>query len=155
MLIYDCLLDTVNDSISYDVCIIGAGIAGLILADQLSEKFNIAIIESGDFSINKRSQELNKIVISGYPVRRNHQSRVRQFGGTCNIWAGRSLILNAIDLQPTPFPVPPPVAPRPCCFDRRAENSNGPSTQRILACEISHFACSIAILFIFLKNSSE
>lgn len=100
MLIYDCLLDTVNDSISYDVCIIGAGIAGLILADQLSEKFNIAIIESGDFSINKRSQELNKIVISGYPVRRNHQSRVRQFGGTCNIWAGRSLILNAIDLQP-------------------------------------------------------
>jgi choline dehydrogenase-like flavoprotein len=99
MLIYDCLNDEIDVEKKYDFCIIGAGIAGLILADQLSHKFNIAIVESGGFSINKKSQELNDLIVSGYPIRKYHQSRIRQYGGTCNIWAGRSLILNSIDLQ--------------------------------------------------------
>jgi hypothetical protein len=101
MKIVDCnkLVSSNYEKYSFDFCIIGAGIAGVILADQLLDKFNIAIIESGDFSINQKAQELNELTISGNPIRKNFQNRIRQYGGACNLWAGRSLIFNEIDLK--------------------------------------------------------
>ena len=101
MLIFDCNYDVTPSILdqTFDFCIVGAGISGVILADQLSDQFNVALIESGDLSIGDRVQELNEILISGHSVRENFQSRVRQFGGACNLWAGRSLIFDDIDLS--------------------------------------------------------
>jgi choline dehydrogenase-like flavoprotein len=101
MKIYDCneFTDNIIRNEKFDFCIIGAGIAGIILADQLSKKYNIAIVESGDFSVVNKVQELNELIVSGYPMRENYQSRIRQFGGACNLWPGRSLILNEIDFE--------------------------------------------------------
>ena len=101
MLIVDCnepIESTIEDR-DFDFCIIGAGISGIILADQLSEQFQVALIESGDFNVVEKTQELNEILCSGHPVRANFQSRVRHYGGACNLWAGRNLVLNDIDLD--------------------------------------------------------
>ena len=94
-------LDATKDL--FDFCIVGAGIAGLILADQLCDRFNIAIIESGDFNVNDKAQELNETILSGHPVRNHLQNRIRQYGGSCNVWAGRSLVLNNIDFRFRPW----------------------------------------------------
>jgi choline dehydrogenase-like flavoprotein len=105
MKIYDCseLNSNSNSNFNlhrkFDFCIIGAGISGVILADQLSHKFNVCILESGDFSMIDKVQELNELAVSAHPIRKNFQNRVRQYGGACNIWAGRSLILNSIDFE--------------------------------------------------------
>ena len=87
----------------FDFCIVGAGVAGLIMADQLCDRFNIAIIESGDFNVNDKAQELNETILSGHPVRNHLQNRIRQLGGSCNVWAGRSLVLNNIDFRFRPW----------------------------------------------------
>ena len=80
-----------------DVCIIGAGPAGITLAHKLSENDNIkiSIIESGDLSFNSKIQKLNLgecLEFGNYPHKDYSVShaRIRQFGGTSNVWAGWS-----------------------------------------------------------------
>ena len=80
-----------------DVCIIGAGPAGITLAQKLSRNDNIkiSIIESGDLSFNSESQKLNSgecLEFGNYPHQNYSIShaRIRQFGGTSNVWAGWS-----------------------------------------------------------------
>lgn len=87
----------------FDFCIIGAGVAGLILADQLCDDYKIAIIESGDFNVTDKAQELNSTILSGEQVRNHLQNRIRQVGGTSNVWAGRSLVLSEFDFLPRPW----------------------------------------------------
>ena len=80
-----------------DVCIIGAGPAGITLAHKLSENddIKISIIESGDLSFNSKIQKLNLgecLEFGNYPHKDYSVShaRIRQFGGTSNVWAGWS-----------------------------------------------------------------
>ena len=101
MRIVDCnnCFDDDHELSDFDFCIIGAGIAGIILADQLSREFKIVLVESGDFHFDDKLQKLNELSISGLPIRENKLSRVRQFGGACNLWAGRCLKLDSIDFE--------------------------------------------------------
>jgi choline dehydrogenase-like flavoprotein len=85
--------------IQADICIAGAGAAGITLASALDRsRLSICLIESGGFKVSEALQSLNALDNVGYPVRENFMSRARYLGGSCNLWAGRTMKLCPIDL---------------------------------------------------------
>ena len=87
-----------------DVCIIGAGAAGITLAIELTRAGReVCLLESGDFAPDHDTQSLHDLESVGYPPRTNYMSRARYFGGSCNLWAGRSMLLSEFDLSPRPW----------------------------------------------------
>ena len=93
-----------NAAIHADVCIVGAGAAGITVAIALDgTPYTVCLIESGSYGPDEATQSLYDIEVSGYPVRENFMSRARYFGGSCNLWAGRSMRLTALDMQPRPW----------------------------------------------------
>jgi choline dehydrogenase-like flavoprotein len=81
-----------------DVCIVGGGVAGIVLAEKLGAIKSVSLIESGGFEPDSRIQSLYAMDSIGHTPRKNFQSRVRQLGGTSNLWPGRTMLLNEIDL---------------------------------------------------------
>lgn len=87
-----------------DVCIVGAGAAGITLAIELTRAGReVCLLESGDFTPDQDTQSLHHLESVGYPPRANYMSRARYFGGSCNLWAGRSMLLSEFDLSPRPW----------------------------------------------------
>lgn len=83
-----------------DVCIVGGGAAGTTIASELLRSgLDVCVVESGGFTPDEETQALYDLTSTGYPVRENFMSRARYFGGTCNLWAARSMTLNAIDFE--------------------------------------------------------
>lgn len=77
---------TVVDS---DICIIGAGAAGITLARELANQpFRIVLIESGGFDFEDETDGLRRAVNTGRKYPRLPYSRLRYFGGTTNHWGG-------------------------------------------------------------------
>jgi choline dehydrogenase-like flavoprotein len=87
-------------TIDTDICIVGAGAAGITLATQLLPTGrDICLIESGGFAPDAATQSLYDLESTGYSQRENYMSRARYFGGSCNLWAGRSMQLNPLDFE--------------------------------------------------------
>ena len=86
--------------IRVDVCIVGAGAAGIALARELlGQPVRVALLTSGDFEFQRRPQRLyagENIGRSGYST---YQSRVRMFGGSTTRWAGQCRPLERIDFE--------------------------------------------------------
>ena len=83
-----------------DVCIVGGGAAGITIASELlGSGLDICLVESGGFTPDAETQALCDLQSTGYPVRENFMSRARYFGGSCNLWAGRSMTLNDLDFE--------------------------------------------------------
>ncbi len=83
-----------------DVCIIGAGAAGVTLARQLSSsKLNVLLLESGGSDFEPDVQELAIGESSGFSYYELEHARLRFFGGTCAIWGGRTAQLDQIDFE--------------------------------------------------------
>ncbi|MBK8307476.1 MAG: GMC family oxidoreductase [Gammaproteobacteria bacterium] len=81
-----------------DICIVGAGAAGITLARALEKSgFRICLLESGDYHPDEKVQSLYDLQNEGYPIRENFMSRARYFGGSCNLWAGRNMRMSRID----------------------------------------------------------
>jgi hypothetical protein len=88
-----------NSILHADICIVGAGAAGITLSSELNgSSHSICLVESGNYDPDEETQSLYDLDIAGYPVRENFMSRARYFGGTCNLWAGRSMKLTELDL---------------------------------------------------------
>ena len=87
-------------TVQADVCIIGAGAAGITLARGLSgQGLRILLLESGGLDYGPESAALGvgeNIGAAYYPL---EDSRLRFFGGTTNIWGGRCAPLDDIDFQ--------------------------------------------------------
>jgi choline dehydrogenase-like flavoprotein len=82
-----------------DVCIVGAGAAGLTLALELDAPARqVLLVESGGFEPDEAVQSLYDLESVGYPPRPDYMSRARYFGGSCNLWAGRCMPLQDLDL---------------------------------------------------------
>ena len=84
-----------------DICIIGAGIAGLVIADELKKSgLKINILEAGgekhDYSLTKN---LFKVKMLSYKHTGAMKGRYRVFGGSSIKWGGQLLPLNKIDFQ--------------------------------------------------------
>jgi choline dehydrogenase-like flavoprotein len=87
-------------SVDTDICIVGAGAAGLTLATQVARfSRDVCVIEGGDLAPDPEVQQLHDIESTGYPLRPDYMSRARCYGGTCNLWAGRNMLLSPDDLQ--------------------------------------------------------
>lgn len=88
-----------TERVETDVCIVGGGAAGITLADALSGgSRDVCLVESGDSTPDWDTQELYDLTSTGYPIRENFMSRARYFGGSCNLWAGRSMLLSLFDV---------------------------------------------------------
>jgi len=83
-----------------DVCIIGAGAAGITLALELeSSSRDVCVLESGTFDYDVETQSLADGESIGLPYYELIASRLRLFGGTTGHWAGICRPLDELDFQ--------------------------------------------------------
>jgi choline dehydrogenase-like flavoprotein len=88
-----------NDSIQADLCIIGAGAAGIAIAREfIGTSTQVCVIESGDLAIDPDTQALYAGENVGWPYSLVG-SRLRFFGGTTNHWRGHCWPLSEIDFR--------------------------------------------------------
>ncbi len=81
-----------------NICIVGAGAAGITLATELAgDSRDVILLESGGLRPDEETQALYELESVGYPIRPDFMSRARYFGGSCNLWAGRSMKLSPAD----------------------------------------------------------
>lgn len=72
-----------------DLCIIGAGAAGITMARRLRGMgVSVCLLESGGFDFEPRSQDLYKGGLAGLPYWDLDVVRLRTFGGATMHWAG-------------------------------------------------------------------
>ncbi len=83
-----------------DLCIIGAGAAGITLARRLrGQGHSICLIESGGFEFSEPVQDLYKGGLVGLPYQDLDVARLRFFGGTTNHWEGMCAPLMPMDFD--------------------------------------------------------
>jgi choline dehydrogenase-like flavoprotein len=105
MTLLDAALQPPAAPLETDICVVGAGAAGITVATELARQGReVCLVESGGLDLEADTQALHDLRSVGYPVRENFMSRVRQFGGSCNLWAGRSMRLVQDDLAPAGDP---------------------------------------------------
>lgn len=86
--------------IATEVCIIGAGAAGITLAREFRDSpFRVALLESGGMHYESETQGLYEGQSVGTPFPDLTSDRLRFFGGTTNHWGGWCLPLDAIDFE--------------------------------------------------------
>ena len=89
-----------NTLIEGDICIIGAGAAGISLAlEWMNTPYKVILLEGGGFDYEAAMQDLYKGKTTGqryYPL---ESARLHYFGGTTGHWAGFCSIFDPIDFQ--------------------------------------------------------
>ncbi len=83
-----------------EVCVIGAGAAGITLTRRLLKLgHGVVLLESGGLDYEAPIADLNAGENSGEEYYDLEDSRLRFFGGTTSIWGGRCAELDPIDLE--------------------------------------------------------
>jgi choline dehydrogenase-like flavoprotein len=86
--------------VEYDVAIIGAGPAGLTIANRLVGKnVSVCLIEGGGRDLELRTQRLYRGDNTGHSYYRLAMCRYRLFGGSSNRWGGWLRPLDEIDFE--------------------------------------------------------
>jgi choline dehydrogenase-like flavoprotein len=89
-----------NTLIEGDICIVGAGAAGITLALQfLNSSVKIILLEGGGFDYEPAMQDLYRGKNAGLPYYSLESSRLHYFGGTTGHWAGYCSEYDAIDFK--------------------------------------------------------
>ena len=89
-----------NTLIEGDICIVGAGAAGITLALQfLNSPLKIILLEGGGFEYEKAMQDLYRGRNAGLPYYSLESSRLHYFGGTTGHWAGYCSEYDEIDFK--------------------------------------------------------
>jgi choline dehydrogenase-like flavoprotein len=77
-----------------DICIIGGGIAGLVLANALrGSGLKVSLLEAGGLALEPRSQDLYAADMIGQPHSGTTDGRFRVLGGSSTRWGGQILPL--------------------------------------------------------------
>ena len=88
------------DVLESDVCVVGGGAAGVALARNLASRgHDVCLLEAGGIDFEQATQDLCFGEIVGMDYYELEHSRLRFFGGTTNIWGGRSVPLDRIDFE--------------------------------------------------------
>ena len=83
-----------------DLCIVGAGAAGITLArDWIGKGRRVLLLEGGGFDYDPRMQELYRGEIVGLPYFPLQAARLHYFGGTTGHWAGFCSTLDPLDFE--------------------------------------------------------
>lgn len=83
-----------------DVCIVGAGAAGITLAREfVGGSLDVCLLESGGFEFDSKTQSLYQGENVGFPYYDLELLRLRYFGGTTNHWGGSCRPLDEIDFE--------------------------------------------------------
>ena len=89
-----------NTHIDTEVCIIGAGAAGITLAlEFVAQNFRVCLLESGGLENDAETQALAKGDNVGLPYFSLEVARLRFFGGTTNHWGGWCWPFGPIDFE--------------------------------------------------------
>jgi choline dehydrogenase-like flavoprotein len=102
-----------------DVAVVGAGFAGVELARYLGRNgVRVVLVESGRMDFDPETQELVRVESVGKELRRpdpygefapylepafRGEGRIRQFGGTSNVWTGKWRFFDPADFEPRPW----------------------------------------------------
>ena len=96
-------LKTINTDkleLSTEVCIVGAGTAGIFLAQELSRLgIETILLESGDEKISRPSENNDQCIQVGISYRGAVQGRAFGLGGTSALWGGQMIPLSSSDFE--------------------------------------------------------
>ena len=92
---------TENQPITADICIIGAGAAGISMALELiGSGLDVVVLESGGLGEESETQALYSGTVSDEQLHSPPDKyRQRRFGGTTTIWGGRCMPFDDIDFE--------------------------------------------------------
>ncbi|MEN8800045.1 MAG: GMC family oxidoreductase [Flavobacteriaceae bacterium] len=89
-----------NSLIQGDICIVGAGIAGITMAlDLINSPYKVILLEGGGFEYDAKVQDLYSGDNTGqryFPLR---SSRLHYFGGTSGHWGGLCAPYDQVDFK--------------------------------------------------------
>jgi choline dehydrogenase-like flavoprotein len=104
-MIDDALEIAADSTIEADVCVVGAGAAGITLAlEAASRGLQVLLLESGGREADDRTQRLYEGVVADERMHSPpHRYRQRRFGGSTTIWGGRCMPLDDIDFEQRPY----------------------------------------------------
>ena len=84
-----------------DLCIVGAGAAGISIAREwIGSAKSVLLLEGGGFEYDARMQDLYRGENVGLPYFPLHAARLHYFGGTTGHWAGFCSTFDDIDFVP-------------------------------------------------------
>src|SRR5436190_24214069 len=83
-----------------DICIIGAGAAGISIAlDWENTPYKVILLEGGGFEYDDKVQELYNGKITGLPYYPMKASRLHYFGGSSGHWGGFCAPYDEMDFE--------------------------------------------------------
>jgi choline dehydrogenase-like flavoprotein len=90
-----------GQQLTADICIVGAGAAGIAMALQfVNSKFDVLLLESGGLDAEPQTQALYQGTVADPRLHSPpDRYRERRFGGTTTIWGGRCMPFNPIDFE--------------------------------------------------------
>lgn len=108
-----------GDVVHGEVGVVGAGFAGMELARHLGRQgVRVVLLESGREEFDPATQELARFESVGMPIRTvdpegpftpylpaifRGETRIRQFGGTSNVWTGKWRPFDGLDFETRPW----------------------------------------------------
>ena len=99
-MLYDAREVPSGTLVEREVCVIGAGAAGIALGLELAgAPFRVVLLESGGFEAEAETQDLYRGSIYGRAYHPLHEVRSRRFGGSTSCWTGICRPLEPIDFE--------------------------------------------------------
>lgn len=93
-----------GETVQTDICIVGAGAAGIAIARELvGSGLKVCLLESGGLEYDEPTHELNHVRNVGELTLNLDYFRARYFGGTTNLWGGNCAPLDPIDFEARPW----------------------------------------------------
>ena len=99
-MIFDLLRNVPGPADVVDVCVVGAGAAGIVLAVELERHGkSVLLLEGGGRGVELAAQEPLGSEVVGHAHSGVHTGRVRAHGGTTTKWGGQILELDRADFE--------------------------------------------------------